>query len=266
MGGWGMSIFAVCSNFVANSGKDKRYLINILYRFLQDNPLRIALDRPSGRILGYYTQAVRDSKSTELKRWLRYLGRNFTDNVEYIELDCSTFDEKRTFIEIANAAIPERCLIAWSLQDYKDQDLIRERGIEVVERVHAAERIRQHDRAVNQIRAPEIKSAREGDVVINIIRDIEHSTVITSSLVQNSFNQIKQHDAETAEALLKIADFIDKSNNKGAGELLDSINKELVKPEPSKPVMKSLWDGIIKILPDITKLTEAVSKIAKLFA
>jgi hypothetical protein len=59
--------------------------------------------------------------------------------------------------------------------------------------------------------------------------------------------------------------FVNKSKDKGAGELLDSFNKELVKPDASKPVLKSLWDGLVRILPDIVTLSDAVKRITSLF-
>ena len=47
-----------------------------------------------------------------------------------------------------------------------------------------------------------------GDVFI----DIHNATLINKSLVENSFNKVKrEHDEETGKALVKVAEFIEKS-------------------------------------------------------
>jgi hypothetical protein len=70
------------------------------------------------------------------------------------------------------------------------------------------------------------------------------------------------------KAMLEIADFIQKSKDPGApsaGILLDRFNEELNKPEPEKSKLKSIWSGIEKVLPSMTTMAEAVSKIAIVF-
>jgi hypothetical protein len=64
---------------------------------------------------------------------------------------------------------------------------------------------------------------------------------------------------------MQIAEFIERSGNEEAGELFDSFNEEINNPEPKKFVRKSLWRGIEKALPAITKLSEAITKLEALF-
>jgi hypothetical protein len=91
---------------------------------------------------------------------------------------------------------------------------------------------------------------------------IKNSTIITDSVVVNSFNKIKEnYGDDVANALLQIAKFIEKSGNKEAGELFDTFNEEINKAQPKKSVLKSLWDGIAKVLPAITTLSEAIAKL-----
>ena len=96
--------------------------------------------------------------------------------------------------------------------------------------------------------------------------NIQNSTIINGSVVVDSFNKIKAgYGEDVANALMQIAEFIEKSGNKEAGELFDSFNKEIKEPEPKKSVLKSLWGGIEKALPAITTVSEAIVKLKTLF-
>ena len=95
--------------------------------------------------------------------------------------------------------------------------------------------------------------------------NIHSSTIVNHSLVENSFNKVRRDfDEETANALKKIADEIEKSNNKDAAENFSSFNEELQKPEPKKTVLRSLWSGITTALPTILQVTDVATKIDKL--
>ena len=97
--------------------------------------------------------------------------------------------------------------------------------------------------------------------------NIHSSTIVSHSLVEKSFNKIRHDfDEETADVLKKIADAIEKSNNKDATENFFSFNEELQKPEPKKAVLRSLWSGITNALPTIIQMTDVVTKIDKLLS
>jgi small GTP-binding protein len=99
-----------------------------------------------------------------------------------------------------------------------------------------------------------------------VFKHIRNATIINKSVVENSFNKIKEgYGEDVAKALLQIARFIEKSKNKEAGELFDSFNEEINKQEPKKPMLKLIWEGIEKALPTITTLSEAVAKLAPIF-
>ena len=96
--------------------------------------------------------------------------------------------------------------------------------------------------------------------------NIQNSTIINRSVVSDSFNKIKEgYGEDVANALMQIAEFIEESGNKEAGELFDSFNNEIKEPEPKKSMLKSLWGGIEKALPAITTLSEAVVKVVTIF-
>lgn len=100
-----------------------------------------------------------------------------------------------------------------------------------------------------------------------IYKNIRNSTIVDDSIVIKSFNEIQRNfGQDTAKALLRVAEEIAKSHNKEASELFMAFNKELQKPEPSRSVLKTHWDGIVKALPYLVQLADVVKEISKLFA
>ena len=62
----------------------------------------------------------------------------------------------------------------------------------------------------------------------------------------------KHNDYPTmATELVVVAQKIATSGNKEAGVLFDRFNDELGKPAPSKPILRAIWDGLLKSIPDI---------------
>jgi hypothetical protein len=97
--------------------------------------------------------------------------------------------------------------------------------------------------------------------------NIYGSTILSRSLVEKSFNNVKSvFDEGIADALKKIANEIERSNNKDAAENFDSFIEELQKPEPKKAVLRALWSGLTSILPTITQMTDVATKIDKLLS
>ena len=97
--------------------------------------------------------------------------------------------------------------------------------------------------------------------------NISNSTIINKSFVQNAFNKVKnENDEETGRALLKVAEFIENSDNPAAGALFDSFTKELSNPQPDKVRLESFWRGISNAIPAIKSIIEVKSKIIPLFA
>ncbi len=130
------------------------------------------------------------------------------------------------------------------------------------------------DDAMNLVdeKKPEIKGEKTiiytEEVVMSgdVFKNIQNATIINKSVVENSFNKIKgDYGGDVANALLQIAEFIEKSGNGEAGELFTTFNEEVNKPEPKKSVLKRLWEGTEKALPAIATLSEAIAKLATLF-
>jgi hypothetical protein len=95
---------------------------------------------------------------------------------------------------------------------------------------------------------------------------ISNSTIINRSSVENAFNQTKERvNEETADALLEIAEVVEKSNNIAAGSLLNNFMDEVRAKEPDKSKLRQYWDALVSVLPSIATLATACSKIAALF-
>jgi hypothetical protein len=63
-----------------------------------------------------------------------------------------------------------------------------------------------------------------------------------------------------------VAEEIEKSGNKEAAEMFDSFNEELQKPEPKKSVLRTLWTGMVEVMPTLAQLAGVSVHIATLFA
>jgi hypothetical protein len=107
------------------------------------------------------------------------------------------------------------------------------------------------------------------NIKINVMGDyfsnISNSTIINKSKVENAFNKIKNnHDEHTAAALVTIANFVEGSNNKEAGEAFDDFNEELNKEEPKKSKLSAFWNQLSVLLPVISTTVGIADKIAKI--
>jgi hypothetical protein len=129
------------------------------------------------------------------------------------------------------------------------------------------------DEAMNLVdeKKPKIKGEKtiiytEEVVMGDVFKNIRNATIINKSVVENSFNKLSKDCGEdVAKALVQIAEFIEKSGNREAGELFDTFNEELNKTEPKKSVLKRLWEGTETALPAIKTLSGAIAKLATLF-
>jgi hypothetical protein len=100
----------------------------------------------------------------------------------------------------------------------------------------------------------------------DVFKNISSSTIISRSTVENAFNQVQQRFGDdVANALLQVASAVASSGNKEAAENLNGFNEELQKHQPSKSVLKSLWQGLLEVLPSLATLGEATAKIVTLF-
>lgn len=93
------------------------------------------------------------------------------------------------------------------------------------------------------------------------------NTVVNRSTVQNAFNKVAaNYDDETANAIKVVAGEINRAGNKEAAENFEAFNEELLKPQPKKTLLKSLWEGTLSALPSLAQLSSVVNLIMRLFS
>jgi hypothetical protein len=99
----------------------------------------------------------------------------------------------------------------------------------------------------------------------DVFQNIQNSTIINKSSVQNAFNKLESNK-ENSDALMKIAEFINKSGDIAAGGLFNDFTDELNKQTPEKSRLENIWSGIEKVLPTATSLSTLAIKIMSLFS
>ncbi|MEM8851394.1 MAG: hypothetical protein AAGE03_15355 [Pseudomonadota bacterium] len=108
---------------------------------------------------------------------------------------------------------------------------------------------------------------REETIMGDKFENIQGSTIVNRSTLSNAMNEVRyRHDDEVAQALSEIAAYVETAENEGAAILMNSLAEEAAKEEPDKSKLRQLWDGIVAVLPGVTKLAGAVGAVAKLFA
>lgn len=101
---------------------------------------------------------------------------------------------------------------------------------------------------------------------VNKFENIQNSTVINNSIVNNSFNKVKtEYGEDIVNALMEVSKFIEKSGDLSARILFDKFNEELNKPQPDKSTIRKIWEGIEKTLPTINALSDVIVKLSPLF-
>jgi hypothetical protein len=92
---------------------------------------------------------------------------------------------------------------------------------------------------------------------------------INKSHLVNSLNIASANgmSEEFKQELLQIAKKIEESQDEFAAIALNKINEELAKPQPEqdKSKLKKFWDGLVKIMPDVTTIGKTIASVIALF-
>jgi hypothetical protein len=99
-------------------------------------------------------------------------------------------------------------------------------------------------------------------------RDIKNSTIINRSLINGAVDTLQQaNKGDSAVALEKLTELVEQSGNPEAGEYLETFSEELQRqPEPRTSILRSMWDGIQKVLPAAKQTLEITQGIEQLFS
>src|ERR1700752_4936507 len=93
------------------------------------------------------------------------------------------------------------------------------------------------------------------------------AVVINRSIVQNALNKVKERKGDDAARLLeKISRHIEESRNPKAVEIWEGFNQQLTDDPSKKTMLQNIWDGLVRVLPQVGNIATAAGGIAKLFA
>jgi hypothetical protein len=93
------------------------------------------------------------------------------------------------------------------------------------------------------------------------------AVVINRAIVQNALNKVKERTGDDAARLLEqISRYVEESRNPKAVEMWEGFNKQLTDDPSKKTMLQSIWDGLVRVLPQVGSIATAAGGIAKLFA
>lgn len=99
----------------------------------------------------------------------------------------------------------------------------------------------------------------------DIIHTGDHSPVIKESTVSGSFNANTQQASELAQALTLLATLIERTGNPAATQQFQQFAEEAKKEKPDRSLLKSAWEGLTKLLPILSTMSDIADKITKLW-
>ncbi|MGR5062745.1 hypothetical protein [Photobacterium sp. DNB22_13_2] len=110
-----------------------------------------------------------------------------------------------------------------------------------------------------------VKLINEAHVTGDVIIQGNKAPVIINSTIIDSFNKVSKNDPELANALKILGGYIENSKDKAAGIIFDNLQNEVSKDERDNSTVKSYWDGLVAILPEIKELAGVATTIGALF-
>ena len=94
----------------------------------------------------------------------------------------------------------------------------------------------------------------------------DSATVVQHNHFSHALNHVGQlYGSEAKQALEKICQYIQETENKDATELFNLLSKEMVKPKPRKSILKAIWSEFKEVIPHVSGIASAVKVISKIF-
>lgn len=106
----------------------------------------------------------------------------------------------------------------------------------------------------------EIEEIKKQDFVIE---GVENSTIVTGIYINNSMNTYLDKDLK--DVLSKLQTIVNESGNQEAIEYFNDLKSEIkeIKSKPHK--LKSYWNSLTQVLPQIKDMTDIARRITQLF-
>lgn len=96
-----------------------------------------------------------------------------------------------------------------------------------------------------------------------VIEGVENSTIVTGTYINNSMNTYLDKDLK--DALSKLQTIVNESGNQEAIEYFNDLKSEIkeIKSKPHR--LKSYWNSLTQVLPQIKDMTDIARMITQLF-
>lgn len=218
-----MSHFAVCDKFLARCDGEPTYLLDVLFKIIQDNPHKVLADE-EGLVLEKYRAIALSSR--DIATWLKLVAMRPSLNFEFLPISGASPPD--LYLALVAGFGNGARLICWSKHDYAGAATCGPRPI--LDRDEARH---------------ELNRSEGGAPVTNIFAN--NSTVINESDVRDSFNKVSQSvSPDAANLIAEVAKIVQAMGDRNAQELFESFISEVNQPKPKKSVLTSLWDGLTR--------------------
>lgn len=245
-----MSIYAVCHRFVEEACKSSHYALNVLFHFVMDNDLRVAVDAGESRVLALYGQTCKKYRSKEVQVWLRNLAADRPRNIEEVRVDAAT-EPEALCLAVARAMAPPRRFIVWSREHYRDA----ETGISLIDRQAAKA-------AVGSAKGTtgETHVTKKYDITAG-----HGSNIVIGSTLSDSLKHLNTAVSEKAAATLKAtADCVEASGDEEAGDLVDKLAAEVSQVKPNEKSLLAIAGELFEKVPDLAKVAGSAVDLVKI--
>jgi|GEM_PF-6709458 len=107
------------------------------------------------------------------------------------------------------------------------------------------------------------KNVTGDDVAGDKFENIKNSAIANRSAGAHVSNSLISNYGEgVGKALDELAHHISACNDEGSAAVLAKLKESMSQPEPDKSRVTALWNTLVRILPDVSKVTTSIAAIA----
>ena len=115
-----MSLFIISSCFLENINS-KVYLTDVLFKFTQQNALKVGIDEEK-KIIDVYSK-IAESRP-EIACWLGIMSYNPSSFEEIVKIKKGITSELEMFLFVCKSVVANNCIIVDTFQIFKDYDVV----------------------------------------------------------------------------------------------------------------------------------------------
>ncbi|MBX7046420.1 MAG: hypothetical protein K1X86_11360 [Ignavibacteria bacterium] len=266
-----MSVYTVTKNFLENlHDRDKKYVLNLLLLFVQENPFKIAVDKGGIIIDLYWTTAV---ESPDVTKWLEWMSHKPKEYFEDIDVEFGAEkDEEYIFLKLCSLTKCQKKIIVDSHQFWNKYEGTMEEGTYIIIfdgiEVTALDR----DEAYTELNKPKQNTTKK-------YIDMSNKVNIKGGVKGSAFNvggsQITQTVTNDSNDVDKILSEMMKilNENKGISQDerediikdIDTLKNQLGKKNKDKGFIDKAVETLSKVSPLVPMIPQLTAAISKMF-